>query len=82
MLTPVLDSLAYFYESALGRPIRLGTARGRSADEALLIRLIEGTASRACLDCGERAVTALECALCSTRIMITLTMGTPARPAQ
>jgi hypothetical protein len=77
MLAPVLDSLCLFYEGALGRPLTVGRTLNLSADELLLIGLVEGSRSRFCLDCSESAASALDCALCSTRIMLALTVGHP-----
>jgi len=82
MLAPVLDSLIHFYESALGRSIAIGEATSLSDDEHLLLSLIDGSAPRACLGCTERAATALDCALCSTRIMLALALDRPARTLQ
>jgi len=78
MLAPVLDSLCLFYEAALGRPITVGQALALSDDEHLLLGLMDGTKPRRCLDCPQGVATALDCALCSTRIMLALTIGRPA----
>lgn len=72
MLAPVMDSLMLFYEGALGRPLRVGEAEVLSADEELLVALIDGTAPRQCLNCVSDAATALNCAVCSTRIMLSM----------
>ncbi len=79
MLSPVLDSLYRFYEAALGRPISIGEASAHSDDEGLLLALIEGGVPRTCINCPNDAATALDCALCSTRIMLALTVAPPAR---
>ena len=72
ILAPVLDSLLLLCEAALGRSIVVGTAM-LSTDERLLIGLVDGTlARRACITCPREAATALDCAICSTRIMIAL----------
>ncbi len=72
ILAPVFDSLMTLCEAALGRPVRVGRRR-LSADEAMLIGLLEGTRSRAaCVDCPRATASALDCALCSTRIMLAL----------
>ncbi|MET4896911.1 hypothetical protein RN629_07010 [Sphingomonadaceae bacterium jetA1] len=77
MLAPVLDSLYLFYESALGRRMAVGNARTRSEDEDQLVGLVDGSRPRACLDCGRDAGRTLDCALCSTRIMLAMTLGSP-----
>lgn len=81
ILAPVLDSLIRFYESALDRAIAVGDTMRLSEDEHLLIGLIDGSRSLACcIDCPDRAAGALDCALCSTRIMLALTLGQSPRP--
>jgi hypothetical protein len=82
MLAPVLDSLYLFYEAALGRPMAVGKALALSDDEHLLLGLVDGSKPRRCLTCPNGAATALDCALCSTRIMLALTLGQPARTLQ
>ena len=73
MLAPCLDSLLSFVEQALGRPFDAADGDSSSADEHLLLDLLVGERStRACLACGEGVVRALECALCSARIMLAL----------
>ena len=73
MLAPCLDSLLSFVEEALGRPFGVADGVSLSADEHLLLDLLAGVRrTRACLDCGEGVVRALECALCSTRVMLAL----------
>lgn len=78
MLAPVLDSLYLFYEAALGRPMAVGEALALSDDEHLLLGLVDGSKPRRCLNCSRGAANALNCALCSTRIMLALTLGQPA----
>ena len=82
MLAPVFDSLCLFYETALGRPLAVGEALTLSDDEHLLLGLLDGSRPRACLGCTDRAASALDCALCSTRIMLALTLGGPAPTLQ
>ncbi|WP_447725783.1 hypothetical protein [Sphingomonas koreensis] len=78
MLAPVFDSLLCFYEAALGRPIVAGRSTATSRDERLLLALIDGSKPQSCLDCTESAASALDCAMCSTRIMMGLATGRPA----
>lgn len=74
MLAPVFDSLMALCEAALGRRFAVGVASALSADERLLLDLLDGSRrSRACIDCAEGAARALDCSLCSTRIMLALT---------
>lgn len=80
MLAPVLDSLCLLYEAALGRPMAVGEALTLSDDEHVLLGLVEGSAPRRCLNCAEGTATALDCALCSTRIMLALNLGRSAAP--
>ncbi|MCZ4107006.1 hypothetical protein O3U67_02815 [Brevundimonas diminuta] len=82
MLAPVLDSLYLFFEAALGRPMTVGEALALSDDEHLLLGLVDGSKPRRCLNCPRGAATALDCALCSTRIMLALTLGQPVRTLQ
>jgi hypothetical protein len=77
MLAPVLDSLYLFYEAALGRPITVGKALALSDDEHLLLGLVDGSRPRHCLTCPDGVGATLDCALCSTRIMLALTIGLP-----
>lgn len=80
MLAPVFDSLMTLCEAALGRRIAVG-GDALSEDEALLLGLLDGSRPRrACIDCAEGEGCALDCAICSTRIMMTLTMGGSAGP--
>lgn len=74
MLAPVFASLMTLYQAALGRPVAVGRAT-LSSDERLLLGLLDGTRSRrACIACAEGSASALDCALCSTRIMMALTI--------
>jgi hypothetical protein len=75
VLAPVLDSLCLFYEDSLGRPMAVGEALTLSGDELRLLGLVDGTVPRGCGDCPEGAATPLDCALCSTRIMLALALG-------
>ena len=60
-------------EAALGRDFAVGTVAALSADERMLIDLLDGSrAQRACIDCPEGAARALHCSICSTRIMLTM----------
>ena len=74
MLAPVLDSLCLFYECVLGRPMTVGEALTLSDDEHLLLGLVDGSRPRACLGCTQTTAQTLDCALCSTRIMLALTL--------
>lgn len=79
MLAPVFDSLMTLCEAALGRPIAVGARKALSDDERLLVGLLDGSnPRRACIDCAEGPGHALDCALCSTRIMMAMTLGLPA----
>lgn len=74
MLAPVFDSLMTLCEAALGRPFAIGRAALLSPDERLLLGLLDGSRPRrACIDCAEGAAKALDCSICSTRIMLALT---------
>ena len=71
ILSPVLDSLVRFYEAALGRRMAVGSDEAASRDESLLLDLIGSrTTSAECLDCSAVAGAGLDCALCSTRVML------------
>ncbi|MCB2079471.1 MAG: hypothetical protein KDE55_17465 [Novosphingobium sp.] len=73
MLAPVFDSLMTLFEAALDRPIRAGDPESRSDDERLLLGLLNGKhIRRACINCPEGAGSSLDCALCSTRILLAL----------
>lgn len=78
MLAPVLDSLCLFYEAALGRPMAVGATRAASDDEQMLLDLVDGSIPLRCLSCPQRMAANFSCVLCSTRIMLALTMGQPA----
>ena len=72
ILAPVFDSLMTLCEADLARPIVVGHG-GLSKDERLLIGLLDGSRSRkTCVDCPHATASALDCALCSTRIMLAL----------
>lgn len=76
MLAPVFDSLMTFYEAALGRPVLVGRAPGLSVDEHLLVGLLDGSRPRnGCINCAEGQAAALDCAICSARIMLALTLA-------
>ena len=77
MLAPVLDSLCLFYEAALGRPMTVGQALALSDDEHLLLGLLDGTRPHNFPASPKRLGAVLDCALCSTRIMLALTIGRP-----
>jgi|SRR5690606_21040454 len=76
MLAPVFDSLMTLCENALGRQVAVGEAATLSSDEHMLLNMIDGSKPRrACIDCPESAATSLDCAICSTRIMMGLAMA-------
>ncbi|MCG2841610.1 hypothetical protein L6Q21_11525 [Sandaracinobacter sp. RS1-74] len=76
VLAPVLDSLMRLLEAALGRPFAAGGRSGMSGDERLLIALMNGSAKgRSCGNCPEGVARALDCAICSTRIMLGLALA-------
>lgn len=76
ILAPVLDSLFCFYEAALQRRVVLGTRECLSEDELLLLSLVDRPdACTAQLDCPRGAALGLNCALCSTRIMLSMVCG-------
>lgn len=71
MLAPVFDSLIALSEAALGRRIAVGEAAALSADEALLVGMLDG--SRGCEvsdGCSAGAVSALASAVGSARVML------------
>ncbi|WP_395396027.1 hypothetical protein WBP07_22105 (plasmid) [Novosphingobium sp. BL-8A] len=75
MLTPVFDSLIRLYEIVLERPIQAGSGPVFSEDEHLLLDLVGGRFPRkACLSCHKEIGTTVDCAICSTRIMMALTV--------
>lgn len=72
MLAPVFASLMTLCEAALGRRFLVGGAT-RSDDEHLVLGLIDGSiARRTCVDCAPGMGSALDCAICSVRIMLAL----------
>jgi len=76
MLAPVFDSLMTLCESALSRRITIGEALSLSDDEQMLIALLDG--SKLCdtsINCAKDAATIFNCAICSTRIMMSLAWG-------
>lgn len=73
LLAPVLDSLLLFYEVALARPMRCGRGPTASPDELRLLSLLEGRLSGNRLKGPASAVTVLDCALASARIMLAST---------
>lgn len=79
MLAPVFDSYLTLCEAALGRPIAVGRS-AHSMDEHLLLGLLDGSMRRRnCIDCAHDAASALDCAICSTRIMLALSTDTEAQ---
>jgi hypothetical protein len=79
MLAPVFDSLMALCEAALGRAIAVGD-EALSTDESLLLGLLDGSIPRSArIGGGEGIARALDCAIRSTRTMMILTMGAPAR---
>lgn len=73
MLAAAFDSLLNFYEQALDHRFAVGGVDGMSEDEMLLADLLGTTGSMPrCLAARKGAATALDCALCSTRILLTL----------
>lgn len=79
VLAPVLDSLFRFYEVALRRPLTVGDADNLSEDERLLVHLIERPdhCRAASIGCTAGAMLGLNCALCSARVMLALTLDGP-----
>lgn len=76
ILGPVFDSLMTLCEAALGRPLATGDSDERSGDEELLVGLLDGSRRRSsAIVCPEGTATALDCAICSTAIMIGLALG-------
>jgi len=72
MLAPAFDSLLTLYEAALGRAIVVGDT-ALSDDERRLLGLLDGSLQRhACLDCDKGSASTLDCALCSTRLMVAM----------
>lgn len=77
ILAPVFDSLLYFFEVALRRPLRTGVGKSLSDDENLLLDLLDGERCDhpACADAAGRS---FETALISTRIMLRKVFALPA----
>lgn len=76
MLAPVFDSLMTLCEAALGRPIAIGAGFALTDDEHVLLDLLDGSKPpRAWLNCPEDTATTLDCAICSTRIMVGLALA-------
>ncbi|MCW6537676.1 hypothetical protein [Sphingomonas lycopersici] len=76
MLAPVFDSLCALFETAIARPMRCGEACVLSGDERLLLGIVDGSMPRrSCIDCPEGVASALDCAICSIRIMMALAVG-------
>lgn len=75
ILAPVMDSLFHFYEAALGRRLAAGRKAALSHDEALLIAMIDTPRSlTAPFDRDAGRARALDCALSSARVMLSLAM--------
>lgn len=75
MLAPVFDSLIGLYEKVLGRAIAVSRVATPSDDERLLLELMQGVRSRAgCLSCEEGLGSTFDCAICSARIMMAMTL--------
>lgn len=76
MMAPVFDSLIALCEAALGRRIVVGEAAALSADEALLVGMLDGSrgvdVARAC---PAGTASALAGAVGSTRVMLKLVPG-------
>ena len=73
ILAPVFDSLMHLYEFALRRPLQIGISHGLSEDEDMLLDLLSGSKCRRnCLPSRDSAGCLLDCAIESTRIMISL----------
>lgn len=76
VLAPVFDSFMTLCEAALRRPLRTGDGRRASADERMLLGLLDGTLKRgACVDVPLGEARILDGAIGSTRAMIAITMG-------
>lgn len=73
MLAPVLDSLFHLCEAALGRRLIVGATASFSCDECLVVGLLDGSRScRKCIACPESAAATLDCAICSTRLLMAM----------
>ncbi|BAV63387.1 hypothetical protein [Sphingobium cloacae] len=71
MLAPVFDSLMRLCEASLGRPVAAG-GPALSDDERLLVGLLDGSKVRTtCVECADGIASAFDCAIRSTRIMLT-----------
>ncbi|MES1971256.1 MAG: hypothetical protein V4472_02290 [Pseudomonadota bacterium] len=80
ILAPCFDSVMAICESALGRQLRVGEGESTSEDEHLLLGLIDGSKRRrACLECRDSIASALDCALCSLRIMMGMALASSGR---
>lgn len=76
ILAPVLDSLMTLCEAAIGRVLRTGNGPSRSQDERFLLDLLatpEIVRNWTCA--GKESAVALGWALCSTNIMMRMTLG-------
>lgn len=73
MLAAAFDSLFGLYEAAVGRSFAVGWSAGLSEDEQLLANLLRTTGQLPrCLALDEGAAQTLDCALCSTRLLLGL----------
>lgn len=73
MLAAAFDSLLHLYEQALDHPFAIGETDSPSEDEILLANLLRTTGGvPRCVAAKEGAASAFDCALCSTRILLTL----------
>ena len=76
LLSPVFDSLLHLWEHAVGRQFEIGREAAVSADERQLLGLLNGSVQRRqCINCTASAGCNLDCAICSTRIMLALAGG-------
>lgn len=76
MLAPVLDSLMTLCEAAIGRIMRTGNGPDSSQDERLLLDLLTTPELLYKWGCADKEpVRAFGCALCSTNIMMRMTLG-------
>lgn len=73
VLAPVFDALLAACEAALGRRIEAGTTAARSADERLVLAMLDG--SHVSVGCDAGIATILDGAIRSTRIMLSLATG-------
>jgi len=73
VLAPVFDALLGACEAALGRRIEAGTSIARSADERLVLAMLDGSqAARGSVGCDAGTASVLDGAIRSTRIMLSL----------